>query len=245
MDQIDSKFHGYAGEPQSELEIAFLLGLVYDYLPFRYVVQSINDAFPDCMGIDPLTGKPIRIELEVYSRNYISHGHPLAGCDYIICWRDNWPDSPIPIISIEDIIDINGLEGNRLIFIPKEGSLRIQLDELKEKDIVVFESVTHFLNKVVPVILERHKGALIDDRFSRHFIVRDFNGRGVLGFYPHGKLVCISVKEAVKRYGKEVEGPAKSFRDEVMGVKILRSKDQGEQVGKALDVFLNVLSIRE
>jgi len=61
MTDIPKEFRGYAGEPQSELEVAFLLGLLYDYLPFPFVVTSINDAFPDCEGIDPKSGQPVRI----------------------------------------------------------------------------------------------------------------------------------------------------------------------------------------
>lgn len=87
MTENPPDFSGYAGEPESELEVAFLLGLVYDHLPFRLVVKSINDTFPDCQGFDPVTKEPVRIELEVLSRNYLLHGHPMKGCDYIVCWR--------------------------------------------------------------------------------------------------------------------------------------------------------------
>jgi hypothetical protein len=76
MSDIPPDFVGYAGEPESELDIVFLMGLVYDHLPFRLVVSSINDAFPDCQGFDPITKKPVRIEFEVLSRNYLLHDHP-------------------------------------------------------------------------------------------------------------------------------------------------------------------------
>lgn len=242
MSQIDSGFRGYAGEPQSELDVAFLAGLLYDHLPFPLVVKSINDAYPDCEGIDPLTGKPVRIELEVYSRNYLSHGHPMTGCDYILCWRDNWPESPIPVVAIEDIIEANGLEGSRFLYIPREGSLRLQLDELQKTDPTVFDAVKYFLADVVPSVLQKHKGSQLDDTTSKHFTVRDGIGRGFFGVYPYGKLICISVKEAVRRYGEEIAPPTNSFRDQVIATKMLRSKEQGDRIGQALDKFLASIS---
>ena len=105
MSKIPGEFRGYAGEPESELGVAFLLGLLHDYLPFPMVVNSINDAFPDCEGVNPETEKPIRIELEVLSQNYVRHDYPLKGCDYIPCWRDNWPEPKILVISLKKIIE--------------------------------------------------------------------------------------------------------------------------------------------
>jgi hypothetical protein len=242
MSRIGHDFRGYAGEPQSELEVAFLSGLLYDYLPFDLVVKSINDSFPDIEGVDPATGKPVRIELEVLSRNYLSHGHPMAGCDYILCWRDNWPESPIPVISIEEIIDTHDLEGKRFLFQPRTSSLRMQLDELRDTDIVVFDAVDYFLVEVLPQVLKKHKGASVDDTRTRHFVVRDPRRNLILGVYPYGKLVCVTEKEAKKRYGAGIAGETKAFREKVASIKILRSKDDADQIGQAFDSFLEAIA---
>lgn len=50
---LPAQFRGFLGEPTSELEVAYLLGVAQEYLPFPRVITSINDAFPDCEGIDP------------------------------------------------------------------------------------------------------------------------------------------------------------------------------------------------
>ena len=241
MTQIPIEFRGYAGEPQSELDIAFLLGLLYDYLPFSIVVTSINDAFPDCEGVDPENGRPVRIELEVLSRNYLRHGHPFKGCDYIVCWRDNWPDSPIPVISIERIIEENGLARERFMFIPKPGSLMEQLYELKQKDLSTFETVNYFLDKALPRITTKHPSIRVDDTLKKHFnvLVKD---SGVLGFYPHGKIVCLSVNECVKRFGEQARAPAKAFRDSVIGTKVMTNKADADAIADSLNAFLNALA---
>jgi hypothetical protein len=67
MLQVQPDFRGFAGDPESELEVAYLLALAQERLGFPFVVTGINDAFPDCEGLDPTTGKRITIELEVQS----------------------------------------------------------------------------------------------------------------------------------------------------------------------------------
>src|SRR5438067_12099626 len=32
----------------------------------------------------------VRIEFEFESKSFYQHGHPLNGCDVIVCWRHNW-----------------------------------------------------------------------------------------------------------------------------------------------------------
>jgi hypothetical protein len=242
MDNIPHSFRGYAGDPESELDVAFLLGLVLDYLPFRLVVTIINDAFPDCEGFDPVTGAPVRIELEILSRNYMMHGHPNKGCHYIVCWRDNWPESGIKVISLEDIIYKNNLDGKCFIFIPKPGSLREQLHDLKERDAEVYQVVNYFLNDVLERIFQKYKGTRIDDRLTKHFSVRAANGKGIFGIYPHGKLVCLNVNEFIKRFGDNIAESAKVFRETIWAIKILRSTKDADRAGEALDVFLDAIS---
>jgi len=35
--------------------------------------------------------------------NFKKHGHPVDdNCDLIICWKDNWPESPLPVMALKD-----------------------------------------------------------------------------------------------------------------------------------------------
>jgi hypothetical protein len=130
MTDLDFGKAGFGGQPESELDVAYLLGLAQKHLPFRFVVTGINDTFPDCEGIDPTTGKRITIELEVHSRNYLGHGHPVKladgtpACDYIVCWEDNWLESPIPVISLRTVFQSTPSLRHRFVYRPRPGSLR-------------------------------------------------------------------------------------------------------------------------
>jgi len=43
----------------------------------------------------------VSIEFEFESRTYREHGHPLQGCDVIVCWRPNWPECPAHLEILE------------------------------------------------------------------------------------------------------------------------------------------------
>ena len=48
----------------------------------------------------------VHIEFEFESRNLRDHGHPIAGCDVIVCWRHNWPECPenLEVVELASII---------------------------------------------------------------------------------------------------------------------------------------------
>jgi hypothetical protein len=239
--EVPEDFRGYVGEPSSELSVAFLLGLLYDYLPFPFVPTRINDAFPDCEGVDPTTGSYIGIELELLSRNYLSHGHPLEGCDYIVCWRDDWPESPIPVISLEELIAENDLEGKRFILSRRPGSLRTELEGLQATDPHTYEVVGYFLDSVFANVQKRIPGANLDEGLSAAFSLRDPEGKGIIGVTPYGKLICNSVEQYVRDYGEWIREPAGRFRGRIKGVGVLRTREQADQVGEATMTFLVAL----
>jgi hypothetical protein len=45
----------------------------------------------------------VNIEFEFESRNFRDHGHPLTGCDVIVCWRHNWLACPAHI----EVLDLS------------------------------------------------------------------------------------------------------------------------------------------
>ena len=48
----------------------------------------------------------MRIEFEYESRNFRDHGQPTDGCDLIVCWRHNWPQSPpeLEVLELQAVI---------------------------------------------------------------------------------------------------------------------------------------------
>lgn len=95
-------FRGLRHEPVNEQGVVLLFGLVAKEL--GYTVESVQSVFPDCEAkrqIAPQRWQRVHIEFEFESRNFRDHGHPLTGCDVIVCWRHNWPDCPPHIEILE------------------------------------------------------------------------------------------------------------------------------------------------
>ena len=63
-------------------------------------VVSIGTNFPD--AILEKDGEQWRVEFEFWARNFEQHGHDIRQCDLIICWQNNFPDCPIPILALSE-----------------------------------------------------------------------------------------------------------------------------------------------
>lgn len=100
-------FRGLRHEPTNENGVVFLFGVVAREL--GYMVEAVQAGFPDCEAkrqFAPGRWQRVRIEFEFESRNFRDHGHPLDGCDVIVCWRHNWLDCPenIQVVELSTII---------------------------------------------------------------------------------------------------------------------------------------------
>lgn len=94
-------FPGFLHEPVNEQGVVLLFGAMAKDLGFA--VESVTGAFPDCeakrrVGLD--CWQRVRIEFEYQSRNFLTHRHDPAGCDLIVCWEDNWKESPVEVIQL-------------------------------------------------------------------------------------------------------------------------------------------------
>ncbi len=78
-------------EPVSELMVVFLAGLIIPLLGWRTLV--VREEFPDALVVERVTGKQLRVEFEALTSNFVRHGHPPSGCDYIMCWRDDMTEA--------------------------------------------------------------------------------------------------------------------------------------------------------
>jgi hypothetical protein len=45
--------------------------------------------------------RPVKIEFEYESRNFLRHMHDPAKCDIIVCWEHNWPECPLEVIELK------------------------------------------------------------------------------------------------------------------------------------------------
>ncbi len=100
-------FRGLRREPINENGVVFLFGMVAREL--GYSVEAVQAGFPDCEAkrqVGPGKWERVRIEFEFESRNLRVHGHPVGGCDIIVCWRHNWTECPpsLEILELSSVI---------------------------------------------------------------------------------------------------------------------------------------------
>ncbi len=100
-------FRGLRHEPVNENGVIFLFAIVAREL--GYSVEAVQQGFPDCEA-KRLVGagkwQRVRIEFEYESRSFREHGHPVDGCDVIVCWRHNWAECPqhIEVLELSEVI---------------------------------------------------------------------------------------------------------------------------------------------
>lgn len=89
--------------PSYEQEVVILFGMLLPYVESIATIERSTGDFPDCVATTP-DGRSLRIEFEVRASDFAQHGHDAAGCDLIVCWVDDWPDSPVPVLSLRDVV---------------------------------------------------------------------------------------------------------------------------------------------
>jgi hypothetical protein len=107
-------FSGLRHEPVNEQGVVLLFGMLAKRL--GYVVEAVQTAFPDCEAkrrISSERWERVAIEFEFESRNFRDHGHPVDGCDVIVCWRHNWGECPAHLEVVELSSTIESLTKQR------------------------------------------------------------------------------------------------------------------------------------
>jgi hypothetical protein len=96
-------FRGLRHAPINEQGVVYLFGMVSRELGFY--IEAIQQGFPDCEGKYLHDQKrnlwaKARIEFEFRASSFKEHGHDPNGCDFIVCWIDDWPDCPVTVIEL-------------------------------------------------------------------------------------------------------------------------------------------------
>ena len=96
---------GHVYGPTNEGGVISLFGAMAVSLGF--LILKIQTEFPDCEALR-VAGKdrnrPVKIEFELESRNFLRHLHDPSGCDIIICWEHNWPECPLEVIELKKAV---------------------------------------------------------------------------------------------------------------------------------------------
>ena len=96
-------FRGLRHAPINEQGVVYLLGMVSRELGFY--IEAIQQGFPDCEGKYLHNQKKnlwakARIEFEFRASSFKEHGHDPNGCDFVVCWINDWPDCPVTVIEL-------------------------------------------------------------------------------------------------------------------------------------------------
>ena len=96
-------FRGLRHAPINEQGVVYLFGMVSRELGFY--VEAIQQGFPDCEGKYLYDQKKnlwakARIEFEFCASSFKDHGHDPGGCDFVVCWINDWPDCPMTVIEL-------------------------------------------------------------------------------------------------------------------------------------------------
>jgi hypothetical protein len=97
-------FRGLVYSPINENGVIFLFGKVIEDL--NMYIEEIKPGFPDCIG-RRFTGKGwerVSIEFEYKSSQFKEHNHNPDECDMVVCWEHDWPDCPLEVIELREII---------------------------------------------------------------------------------------------------------------------------------------------
>lgn len=97
---------GIVYEPINEQGVILLFAAVCYDLGFR--IEGIRTKFPDALLIrknDKGHFSKCLAEFEYKASNYQLHGHPLKGCDLIICWENNWPNCPLEVLELKTVVN--------------------------------------------------------------------------------------------------------------------------------------------
>jgi hypothetical protein len=84
--------------PTNELGVIVLFAEQAKSADFEIV--SIQAQFPDATM--RRGAEEYRAEFEYRASNFSQHGHDPGGCDLIICWENDWPGAPLPIIALQE-----------------------------------------------------------------------------------------------------------------------------------------------
>lgn len=92
--------------PTNELGVVCLFCALAEELGF--LILRVQMGYPDCEAmrvVEESRLKPVRIEFEFKSRNFLMHKHDPAGCDLIVCWENNWLDAPLEVLELKSAVE--------------------------------------------------------------------------------------------------------------------------------------------
>jgi len=92
--------------PTNELGVVCLFCSLAEELGF--LILQVRAGYPDCEAmrvVEENRLKPVLVEFEFKSRNFLMHKHDPAACDLIVCWENNWPEAPLEVLELKSAVE--------------------------------------------------------------------------------------------------------------------------------------------
>lgn len=104
---MPQNFEGFLFHPSSEQEVVGLFVKLLPKLDISLNIEELRTEFPDCLAwkLTEEGVEKLKIEFELFSQNFLEHGHKVEGCDLIVCWEDNWSSCPIDVLELKSEIE--------------------------------------------------------------------------------------------------------------------------------------------
>ncbi len=245
--QIRRDFKGIVYEPNNEQEaIALFLFLMHKIRPSWCILQ-LQTAFPDGIFYDTYNRKKIRVEFEYLASHFIAQKHDEKSCDMMVCWINDLSKAEkerinIEILSLREVTMKMSLDD---IYLgqKREGALDDLLRYGIEKEERGYIAVNRVVNIEIPNLEKKFPSLFIDRNTSRHYVLR-WDGKGIFGIYPSGRLIVDTPKEYVRKFGEEIYEAGKLFRDTVKntirGFNV-KARAPEEELNKRIDILINAL----
>ena len=105
--EIPKGFTGFLFAPGNEkYEVVMLFAMVLPHLKPPMCIKEASDTFPDCTVIrwGPKGPKEMKLEIEKYARDFLTHNHDINKCDILVCWENDWAGCPMEVIELKNEI---------------------------------------------------------------------------------------------------------------------------------------------
>ena len=222
---IPAGSQGFLYEPDNEQETVALFVRVMHMLKPSWCIKRLQGSFPDGLFYDAERGVDVRAEFEYLASHFFDHKHDPKGCDLIICWENDLAPSALRtlgmgVLALKQELATVG-NGSVCLGWKRETSLdaRVQTDAASGERGAI--AVGQFVQDALPALQTRHPGLRLDRGLSRHYMLK-WNGQALVGLYPDGKLVVMSLRQYHRQFGEAISQAAESFhrtlREQVRGL---------------------------
>lgn len=215
---IPKDFHGFIYEPDNEEEtVALFLRAMERLKPF-WCVKRLQMDFPDGLFFDLERNIDIRVEFEYFASHFLQHKHDSKGCDFVICWEDDLPRSLAKNLGLSILSLKNELTKFDSKYLCLGWKRETNLDSIIKSGVLNGQreavAIQRLLEQGIPILQMKYPGLILDRNLTKHYMLK-WSGKGILGFYPNGKLVIMKIDQYCHQLGDGNREIAERFHETV------------------------------